>query len=293
MVKKSHMKAFVKLVNYQHLMPTRYTLDVDLKDVVISTGYVFTLAGGAMSWISKLQSVIALSTTEICQHSTLQSKDKVTALKETKKCLEERFKTDKNMWFFTKLSFHFKHKNPIIINTTKSSNSNSIPQKHTCIQAIQSELSKTLRLESPFFKPKAQSEHPLESDQNEDVTERFMTWVARGRKGANVSWGCSDAWVRTRMRTNDGEGGRVWVAQGRGRRALLPDRTHRGQIHCGASTSVRFRWLQRGTTRRPHKDRHRCITVASKVSTIVAPSLTAILLHHLCETKDLPYNGDL
>ncbi|XP_024030015.1 60S ribosomal protein L27 [Morus notabilis] len=73
MVKKSHMKAFVKLVNYQHLMPTRYTLDVDLKD--------------------------------ICQHSTLQSKDKVTALKETKKCLEERFKTDKNMWFFTKLRF--------------------------------------------------------------------------------------------------------------------------------------------------------------------------------------------
>ncbi|KAE8685230.1 60S ribosomal protein L27 [Hibiscus syriacus] len=32
--KKSRVKCFVKLVNYQHLMPTRYTLDVDLKDVV-------------------------------------------------------------------------------------------------------------------------------------------------------------------------------------------------------------------------------------------------------------------
>jgi large subunit ribosomal protein L27e len=72
--KKSRVKAFVKLVNYQHLMPTRYTLDVDLKEVV--TGDV------------------------------LQSKDKkVTALKEAKKRFEERFKTGKNRWFFTKLRF--------------------------------------------------------------------------------------------------------------------------------------------------------------------------------------------
>ncbi|KAG8365226.1 hypothetical protein BUALT_Bualt18G0082300 [Buddleja alternifolia] len=32
--KKSRVKAFVKVVNYNHIMPTRYTLDVDLKDVV-------------------------------------------------------------------------------------------------------------------------------------------------------------------------------------------------------------------------------------------------------------------
>ncbi|XP_010274145.1 PREDICTED: 60S ribosomal protein L27-3-like [Nelumbo nucifera] len=32
--KKSRVKAFVKLVNYSHIMPTRYTHDVDLKDVV-------------------------------------------------------------------------------------------------------------------------------------------------------------------------------------------------------------------------------------------------------------------
>ncbi|KAK8913822.1 60S ribosomal protein L27-2 [Platanthera zijinensis] len=50
-------------------MPTRYTLDVDLKDVV---------------------------TVE-----SLQSRDKkVTALKETKARFEERFKSGKNRWFF-------------------------------------------------------------------------------------------------------------------------------------------------------------------------------------------------
>ncbi|KAJ9707959.1 hypothetical protein PVL29_000158 [Vitis rotundifolia] len=71
--KKSRVKAFIKLVNYNHLMPTRYTLDVDLKDVVTI--------------------------------DALQSRDKkVTAAKETKARFEERFKTGKNRWFFTKLS---------------------------------------------------------------------------------------------------------------------------------------------------------------------------------------------
>ncbi|XP_068657196.1 large ribosomal subunit protein eL27x-like [Aristolochia californica] len=72
--KKSRVKAFIKLVNYNHIMPTRYTLDVDLKDVV--------------------------------SLDTLQSRDKkVAAAKETKAKLEERFKTGKNRWFFSKLRF--------------------------------------------------------------------------------------------------------------------------------------------------------------------------------------------
>ncbi|KAI4323174.1 hypothetical protein L6164_022801 [Bauhinia variegata] len=72
--KKSRVKAFIKLVNYNHLMPTRYTLDVDLRDVVTV--------------------------------DALQSRDKkITAAKETKKRLEERFKTGKNRWFFSKLRF--------------------------------------------------------------------------------------------------------------------------------------------------------------------------------------------
>ncbi|RWR85720.1 60S ribosomal protein L27-3 [Cinnamomum micranthum f. kanehirae] len=72
--KKSRVKAFIKLVNYNHIMPTRYTLDVDLKDVVTV--------------------------------DALQSRDKkVAAAKETKARLEERFKTGKNRWFFTKLRY--------------------------------------------------------------------------------------------------------------------------------------------------------------------------------------------
>ena len=72
--KKSRVKSFVKLVNYNHIMPTRYTLDVDLKDVVTV--------------------------------DALQSRDnKVSAAKEAKSRFEERFKTGKNRWFFSKLRF--------------------------------------------------------------------------------------------------------------------------------------------------------------------------------------------
>ncbi|KAJ6840056.1 60S ribosomal protein L27-3 [Iris pallida] len=73
--KKSRVKAFVKVVNYSHLMPTRYNLDIDLKDVVT----VEALGSGGDR--------------------------KVTACKEIKKRFEERFKTGKNRWFFTKLRF--------------------------------------------------------------------------------------------------------------------------------------------------------------------------------------------
>ncbi|KAE8784327.1 60S ribosomal protein L27-3 [Hordeum vulgare] len=72
--KKSRVKVFLKLVNFTHLMPTRYTLDVDLKEVV----------SGAPD--------------------PLTTKDKkLTAAKSAKAKLEERFKTGKNKWFFTKL----------------------------------------------------------------------------------------------------------------------------------------------------------------------------------------------
>jgi len=72
--KRSTLKSFVKVVNYNHLMPTRYTLDVDLKSVV---------------------------TPDVMDNST----KKVAAQKESKTLLEERFKTGKNRWFFTKLRF--------------------------------------------------------------------------------------------------------------------------------------------------------------------------------------------
>jgi large subunit ribosomal protein L27e len=55
-------------------MPTRYTLDVDLKQTV---------------------------TPDVLENST----KKVAARKEAKKVLEERFKTGKSRWFFTRLAF--------------------------------------------------------------------------------------------------------------------------------------------------------------------------------------------
>lgn len=56
------------------MMPTRYTLEVDLKDVV---------------------------TPDVVDNSSA----KVDAQKEAKKLLEEKFKSGKNKWFFSKLRF--------------------------------------------------------------------------------------------------------------------------------------------------------------------------------------------
>jgi large subunit ribosomal protein L27e len=72
--KRSRLKAFTKVVNYNHIMPTRYTLDVDLKTVVTP---------------EKLESTAS----------------RVEARKAAKGVLEERFKTGKNRWFFSKLRF--------------------------------------------------------------------------------------------------------------------------------------------------------------------------------------------
>ncbi|EFJ49298.1 component of cytosolic 80S ribosome and 60S large subunit [Volvox carteri f. nagariensis] len=72
--RRSSIKTFIKTVNYQHMMPTRYTLDVDLKNVI---------------------SAEALET----------ATKKTEARKEAKKLLEEKFKSGKNRWFFSKLRF--------------------------------------------------------------------------------------------------------------------------------------------------------------------------------------------
>ncbi|KAE8795277.1 60S ribosomal protein L27-3 [Hordeum vulgare] len=72
--KKFRVKVFLKLVNFTHLMPTRYTLNVDLKGVVYDAP------------------------------DSLTTKDKkITTAKSAKAKLEERFKTGKNKWFFGKL----------------------------------------------------------------------------------------------------------------------------------------------------------------------------------------------
>ena len=72
--KRSRCKVFIKNINYSHLMPTRYTLDVDFKGKVSS---------------------------DVLDNST----KKIAAQKEAKALLEERFKTGKSRWFFTRLAF--------------------------------------------------------------------------------------------------------------------------------------------------------------------------------------------
>ncbi len=75
--RRSKVKPFVKTINYTHLMPTRYTLELEgLKGAV--TGETF-----------KEQS---------------QRED---AKKVVKKVFEDRFSSGKNRWFFTPLSKSF------------------------------------------------------------------------------------------------------------------------------------------------------------------------------------------
>jgi large subunit ribosomal protein L27e len=80
--KRSKLKPFIKVVNYTHMMPTRYALDVELKSVV---------------------------TTDLISGSQKNPTARQNARKEVKKLLEEKYnnslKTGKNKWFFQKLRF--------------------------------------------------------------------------------------------------------------------------------------------------------------------------------------------
>jgi len=80
--KRSKLKPFIKAVNYTHLMPTRYALEVELKSIV---------------------------TSDIVSGSQANPTARQNARKEVKKLLEEKYdtsiKTGKNKWFFQKLRF--------------------------------------------------------------------------------------------------------------------------------------------------------------------------------------------
>lgn len=73
--RKTKIKPFVKLVNYNHLMPTRYSLDVE----------------------SFKNSVTPDALKEPSQKEETR--------KIVKEALEEKHKAGKNKWFFTKLNF--------------------------------------------------------------------------------------------------------------------------------------------------------------------------------------------
>ncbi len=74
--KRSKVKPFIKVINYNHLMPTRYTLELEgLKGVVTADTFK-----------------------EVSQRED--------AKKTVKKALEERYTSGKNRWFFTPLSMY-------------------------------------------------------------------------------------------------------------------------------------------------------------------------------------------
>ncbi|KAG2220960.1 hypothetical protein INT45_006493, partial [Circinella minor] len=75
LAKRSKVKPFVKIVNYNHMMPTRYALDLEQIKGTVSA--------------------------ETFKDGTQRSESK----KVIKKLFEERYQTGKNKWFFSKLRF--------------------------------------------------------------------------------------------------------------------------------------------------------------------------------------------
>jgi large subunit ribosomal protein L27e len=72
--KRSKIKPFIKAINYNHLMPTRYTLELE--------GLKGALTADTFKEVSQRED----------------------AKKNIKKVLEERYTSGKNRWFFTPLS---------------------------------------------------------------------------------------------------------------------------------------------------------------------------------------------
>ena len=73
--KRSHVKPFLKVINYSHLLPTRLSLDVEFDKNAVN------------------------------KDSLKEPKSKKSATKVIKKEFETRYKSGKNKWFFTKLRF--------------------------------------------------------------------------------------------------------------------------------------------------------------------------------------------
>merc|ERR1739838_395293 len=73
--KRNKMKAFVKVINFNHIMPTRYSVD------------------------------IAINKEYINKEALKDTTQKRRARAHVKSLFEERYKTGKNKWFFQKLRF--------------------------------------------------------------------------------------------------------------------------------------------------------------------------------------------
>lgn len=86
--KRSKVKPFIKVINYNHLMPTRYTLELE--------GIKGTISADTFKEVSQRED----------------------AKKTVKKVLEERYTSGKNRWFFTPLSMFTIPGYPNTIDTT-------------------------------------------------------------------------------------------------------------------------------------------------------------------------------
>lgn len=73
--KRNKIKTFVKVVNYNHLMPTRYSVDVPIDKSAVNKEAIRDSAGRRK------------------------------ARREIKSKFEDRYRTGKNKWFFQKLRF--------------------------------------------------------------------------------------------------------------------------------------------------------------------------------------------
>merc|ERR1712071_517766 len=73
--KRNKMKPFVKVINYNHIMPTRYSVD------------------------------IAINKEHVNKEALKDATKKRAARASVKQAFEERYKTGKNKWFFQKLRF--------------------------------------------------------------------------------------------------------------------------------------------------------------------------------------------
>ncbi|KAJ3013918.1 60S ribosomal protein L27 [Podochytrium sp. JEL0797] len=72
--KRSKVKPFIKTINYNHILPTRYNFDLELKSVLTAESFK-------------------------------EPSQRETSKKAIKKLLEERYNSGKNKWFFQKLRF--------------------------------------------------------------------------------------------------------------------------------------------------------------------------------------------
>lgn len=101
--RRSKVKPFIKAVNYSHLMPTRYALDLEaLKGAV--TVETFKEVSPRVT-TSRITVRLPLTISLYALSLILQPSQREDAKKNIKKVFEDRYSSGKNKWFFTALRF--------------------------------------------------------------------------------------------------------------------------------------------------------------------------------------------